>query len=147
MFERAEVATLVARLAEPPRHIITLFGPRQTGKTTIARQALRRIERPSRYRTVDEPDPAPGVGVPRSESVATSVQPRPKDTAWLVREWEAARHQAAGSPRGAVFVLDEIQKIPQWSETVKGLWDADRSVDLPCTSSFWVPRRCACSPG
>ncbi|MCY4027672.1 MAG: AAA family ATPase [Acidobacteria bacterium] len=131
VFQRTQVATLVARLAARPQHIITLFGPRQTGKTTIARQALRRMERPSRYRTVDAPDPVPDVGGQRSESVATSVQPLPKDAAWLVREWEAARQVAAGSPRGAVFVLDEIQKIPQWSETVKGLWDADRSADLP----------------
>ena len=27
---------------------------------------------------------------------------------------------------GFVLALDEIQKIPNWSETVKGLWDADR---------------------
>lgn len=130
-FQRAQVATLVERLAEPPRHIITLFGPRQSGKTTIARQALRTIEQPSRYRTVDEPDPAPGVRAPRSGSVRTSVQPPPKDTAWLVREWEAARGEAAGSQRGAVLVLDEIQKIPQWSQTVKGLWDADRWENRP----------------
>ena len=130
-FERAQVATLVGRLAEPPRHIITLFGPRQTGKTTIVRQALRRIEQPSRYRTVDEPDPAPRIRVPHDTSPGTPVQRWPKDTTWLVREWEAARHEAGESPRGSVLVLDEIQKIPQWSGIVKGLWDADRRVDLP----------------
>ncbi len=130
-FQRAQVATLVGRLAEPPRHIITLFGPRQSGKTTIVRQALRRIEQPGRYRTVDEPDPAPRVGTPRSRSAGTSAQPRPKDAAWLVREWEAARAEAAGSRRGAVLVLDEIQNIPQWSSTVKGLWDADRWENRP----------------
>ena len=31
--------------------------------------------------------------------------------------------------RRYVLVLDEIQKIPGWSEVVKGLWDADRAVD------------------
>ena len=45
--------------------------------------------------------------------------------------WEAARREAETSPRGAVLVLDEIQKISQWSETVKGLWDADRAVNRP----------------
>ena len=35
------------------------------------------------------------------------------------------------SPRGSVLVLDEIQKIEGWSETVKGLWDADRLLDCP----------------
>ena len=32
---------------------------------------------------------------------------------------------------GFVLVLDEIQKIPQWSDTVKGLWDADRARNCP----------------
>ena len=35
------------------------------------------------------------------------------------------------SPGGFVLVFDEIQQIPNWSETVKGLWDADRARDCP----------------
>ena len=46
-----------------------------------------------------------------------------------MRNWEGARQDADRSPRGAVLVFDEIQKIPNWSETVKGLWDADRAAD------------------
>ena len=30
-----------------------------------------------------------------------------------------------------MLVFDEIQKIPRWSETVKGLWDADRARNCP----------------
>ena len=30
-----------------------------------------------------------------------------------------------------MLVFDEIQKIPQWSETIKGLWDADRARGCP----------------
>ena len=30
-----------------------------------------------------------------------------------------------------MLVFDEIQKIPRWSETVKGLWDADRARGCP----------------
>jgi predicted AAA+ superfamily ATPase len=34
---------------------------------------------------------------------------------------------------GDVYILaiDEIQKIPRWSEVVKGLWDADRAEGIP----------------
>ena len=39
--------------------------------------------------------------------------------------------EAKRSERGFVLVFDEIQKIPNWSETVKGLWDADRHEGLP----------------
>ncbi len=45
----------------------------------------------------------------------------------MVRKWEAARGKANQSDQGFVLVLDEIQKIPQWLDTVKDLWDADRA--------------------
>ena len=44
-----------------------------------------------------------------------------------MRTWEAARRAAERSPTGFVLAIDEVQKIPRWSETVKGLWDADRA--------------------
>ncbi len=129
-FQRDQVATLVRRLAEPPHFIIALFGPRQTGKTTIVRQALRRIDRPSQYLAVDEPDP-PELGIPSIAGATTLRRPQVRDTEWLVLNWEHARREAERSPNGFILVLDEIQKIPQWSGTVKGLWDADRAVDRP----------------
>ncbi|MCY4511162.1 MAG: ATP-binding protein [Acidobacteria bacterium] len=128
-FLREHVAALVHRLGEPPRRIIALFGPRQSGKTTIVRQALGRLDRPSLYLPVDEPD-SPVVRIPPS-AAGTAPGRQPRDAEWLVLRWEAARREAEASPRGAVLVLDEIQKIPQWSEAVKGLWDADRAVDRP----------------
>ena len=129
-FQREQVATLVHRLGEPPRRVIALFGPRQSGKTTIVRQALGRIDRPSFYLPVDEPD-SPVVRIPSSAAVTAVPGRQPRDAGWLALRWETARREAEGSSRGAVLVLDEIQKIPQWSETVKGLWDADRAVNRP----------------
>ncbi len=41
-----------------------------------------------------------------------------------------ARLEAHRNKNGFVLVIDEIQKIPDWSEVVKGLWDADRSEKL-----------------
>ena len=26
---------------------------------------------------------------------------------------------------GALLILDEVQKVPNWSDTIKALWDAD----------------------
>ena len=130
-FERAQVAALVRRLSERPAFIQTLFGPRQTGKTTIVRQALSQLDRESRYLAVDEPDPA-GLGDARYDGdapVARGADTR--DTRWIVRQWEDARRTAERSGRGAVLVFDEIQKIERWSEAVKGLWDADRAGECP----------------
>ena len=49
---------------------------------------------------------------------------------WIGQQWEAARLEGT-SKTGAVLVLDEIQKIPAWSETVKRLWDEDTRKKRP----------------
>ena len=128
-FQRSQVDTLLRRLAGVPRRIVAIFGPRQTGKTTCVRQTLRQIEQPSRYVAVDEPD-APALDLPPTEFSHDAVlAPGVRDEQWLVRQWVEARREAERSPRGFVLVLDEIQQVPRWSETVKGLWDADRAAE------------------
>ena len=128
-FQRAQVATLCERLAEPPSRIIALFGPRQTGKTTAVRQALRQINHESRYLAIDEPESST-FRAPFDMAEATFPVSPQRDTAWLVRNWEEARLKAEQAG-GFVLVFDEVQKIPNWSETVKGLWDADRARECP----------------
>ena len=127
-YHRAQLSTLKARLREPPDRIIALFGPRQTGKSTIARAVLRPTDH---YLAVDEPDPT-GVGYVASQADSVTVAGTEKrDTRWLVRKWERARLDAERLPQGCILVIDEVHKIPEWSETVKGLWDADRARGCP----------------
>jgi predicted AAA+ superfamily ATPase len=102
-FRRPAFDVLLARLREPRRRIQVLAGPRQTGKTTLARQVLDAVDLPAHYATADDP-----VG---------------QDPAWLRAQWEVARQRSVDGP--AVLVLDEAQKIPRWSEHVKLLWDED----------------------
>jgi len=105
-FQRGQAATLAAGLAEPRRFIQVVAGPRQVGKTTLVQQVLAAAGRPSVYASADEP--------------------ALRDAAWLAAQWERARLLPAGGGRaGAVLALDEVQKIPGWSETVKRLWDED----------------------
>ena len=130
-YRRPQVSLLLQRLAERPRFIIAIFGPRQTGKTTLVRQALTAADRPHQYLSVDEPEPTtPSFTLPIVTEPAFPVSP-PHDTRWLVQKWEEARHHADREPGGFVLAIDEVQKIPDWSEAVKGLWDADRSIDRP----------------
>jgi len=133
-YRRLQVVSLVERLSEPPRLLIAVFGPRQTGKTTAIRQALATIQRPHLLEAIDMPGVS-GEGLSPESSgrdVARSMAPGAvRDRRWLVETWETGRRLAEESGRGFVLVLDEIQKIRGWSEAVKGLWDADRRRECP----------------
>ncbi len=113
MFERAQVSVLSARLAETNNPLMqVIVGPRQTGKSTIVSQALAKRDQPSHYVSADD-----------------AVVPSPE---WLQTEWQQARNMARSAGAGVVLAVDEIQKVPHWSTTVKALYDADRrnNVDL-----------------
>lgn len=106
---RPESATLARRLTEPRRFIQVVTGPRQVGKTTLVQQVTERSGLPTRFASADEP---------------TLRGPD-----WIAQQWDAARLTASDAGRrGAVLVLDEIQKIPGWSETIKRRWDEDTRV-------------------
>lgn len=82
------------------------MGPRQVGKSTLTDQVLQKLKVPFLSVSAD--------GVANTGDV------------WLEQQWEAARlqHQHAGSP-DFIFAIDEIQKIGNWSEITKKLWDED----------------------
>jgi len=130
-YRRPESATLRERLREPPRFLIVVAGPRQVGKTTMVRGVL--ASHPSERYTfvaVDSPDESPLADTGQTTAPTRRQLAEPRDSAWLVEVWRRARTAARGDPEGHVLVLDEIQKIPRWSDTVKGLWDADRAEGL-----------------
>src|ERR1700744_5375217 len=63
---------------------------------------------------------------------ASADEPTLRGRDWIEQQWEAARIEATESGKtGSVLVLDEIQKIPAWSETVKRLWDEDTHARVP----------------
>jgi len=112
MYRRPIFQTLLARLGERRRFLQVLAGPRQSGKTTLVKQVLAANSLPSHYASADAP----------------SLQSR----TWIEQQWDVARLQARDSAgrHGAVLVLDEVQKVPGWSEVVKRCWDADTAARL-----------------
>lgn len=109
-FRRPQSAVLAARLAEPRRFIQVVAGPRQVGKSTLVQQVTDALALPVRQASADEPTL--------------------RGADWIAQQWEAARLSIEGAA-GAVLVLDEIQKIPGWPETVKRLWDEDTRARRP----------------
>ncbi len=76
------------------------------GKTTLIKQLLQQVKIPSLFESAD--------AVPTSGTV------------WLEQIWQSARLQMQiQSSNEFLVVIDEIQKVSNWSETVKKLWDED----------------------
>ena len=103
-YQRPRAQVLAGRLREPRRFLQVVTGPRQVGKSTLVQQVTDGLGVAVRYASADEPTL--------------------RGADWIGQQWEAARLEAVGKA-GAVLVLDEIQKIPAWAETVKRLWDED----------------------
>lgn len=133
-YKRPQEAELRKRLAEPVRFINILSGPRQVGKTTIVRDLLPNDSREGYYISVDSVDE--DLDSLFNPALSREVSPPTKrDAGWIRYYWQEARHRAkqwfvTNPTTPYVFAIDEIQKIENWSETVKGLWDADRASGL-----------------
>ena len=108
---RKQFVTLKERILEPRKFIQVVAGPRQVGKSTMVEQVLERMN------------------IPHVTDVADAINP--KDSDWIHRIWESARMTMA--LRGIeeyLLVIDEVQKIENWSEVVKREWDTDTRARL-----------------
>ena len=106
MYERTVLKILQERITEPRFLIQVVMGPRQVGKTTLILQLLKQVSLGSLYESAD--------AIPASSAI------------WLEQIWERARlkmDQLASEE--FLLVIDEIQKVDNWSETIKKLWDED----------------------
>ena len=105
-YVRSQFNTLKERILEPRKFMQVLAGPRQVGKSTLVGQVLNQTD------------------IAHALEVADAVDP--EDSDWIHRVWEAAR--TTMMLRGLedyLLVIDEVQKIDNWSEVVKREWDAD----------------------
>jgi len=102
---------LLNRLKEKRRFLQVLAGPRQVGKTTLARQVMQATKLPAHYASADEPSL--------------------RDRTWIEQQWDLARLKAKEGKAGALLVLDEVQKVSDWSNVVKLLWDTDTHAGVP----------------
>ncbi|MBK6296368.1 MAG: ATP-binding protein [Rhodoferax sp.] len=107
---RDVLLSFCARLREPRRFLQVVAGPRQVGKTTLVRQALSVLDQQT--------------GTPIAQHSVSADNPGLVGSSWLSSQWEVARTLAAQAG-ACVLVLDEVQKLPGWTEEVKRLWDED----------------------
>ena len=106
MYKRAEYQTIINRLKEQRRFIQVVMGARQIGKSTVVKQVLKDLDAPYQFYSADN--------VPATNS------------AWISNCWAAVRSLKENKGWDSVIlVVDEIQKISNWSEVVKKEWDDD----------------------
>ncbi|MDR2971399.1 MAG: ATP-binding protein [Bacteroidales bacterium] len=111
MFQRDVLQEIKKRVFEQRKFIQVLVGPRQVGKTTIIKQLLQEVSMAHHFVTADDLFTA--------------------DNTWIRREWNNARLQLQQTEKKEIlFIVDEIQKVPNWSEVVKKEWDADSFSDI-----------------
>lgn len=86
------------------------MGARQIGKSTVVKQVLKDIDIPYQFFSADN--------VPATNS------------AWISNCWAAVRSlKESKKLESIILVIDEIQKISNWSEVVKKEWDDDTFYD------------------
>jgi hypothetical protein len=106
MYRRPEYQTIKLRLEEPRKFIQVVIGARQVGKSTVVTQVVQDLLEPYLMFSADN--------VPAG------------DRAWISNCWASARNMMeAKGAQSWVLVIDEIQKIANWSEVVKKEWDDD----------------------
>lgn len=110
MFRRPIFFQLLQRLREKRNFLQILTGPRQVGKTTLVRQIEKELGPKCLYVSADES--------------------QLKDPAWIETHWQRGRRLAREHSE-AVLIIDEVQKIQNWSETIKSLWDRDTAEQAP----------------
>ena len=102
-YKRLQFSEIQRRINEPRGKIQVLVGPRQVGKSTLIGQVLN--ECGFRY---------------SADDVVNA------DADWLAQIWESQRlKMETRSETKRLLVVDEVQKINNWSETVKAEWDRD----------------------
>jgi predicted AAA+ superfamily ATPase len=110
-YQRTLFKTLVERILQNRKFIQVITGPRQVGKTTLARQLYKQTKLLSAFHSADDTAETGSV--------------------WIDRIWESLRvRMQIKKEKEAVLFIDEIQKIHNWSESVKKNWDRDSADGL-----------------
>lgn len=111
MYYRKQLTILKNRLLEPRKFIQIIVGPRQIGKTTLIKQLKNETNLYIDY-------------------VSADVENNPNNE-WIRTKWNGLRLKIKSSTiTEVVFVIDEVQKIHNWSESIKSLWDEDSFNDI-----------------
>lgn len=96
------ISKLKQNIENTSNFIQVVLGPRQVGKTTGVLQYLKSYKDDSLYVSADD-----------------LISP---SNDWIVEQWQ----NAISKSEKCLLVIDEIQKVPQWSSAIKRLWEQQK---------------------
>jgi uncharacterized protein len=99
------ILQLDQQLNKYPQYIQIIVGPRQVGKTTSVLDYLEQNHKGSHH-------------FHSADKITSGI-------AWLTDIWLKARSEKV------LLVIDEIQKVENWAEIIKKLWDEERRLKKP----------------
>ena len=102
LIQASFIRDLSENIENSDEHLQVVLGPRQVGKTTGILEFLKKSGRPHLYFTADD-------------LLAPSGS-------WIEAVWQ----EALLKDKSCLLAIDEIQKVPDWSSTVKKLWDKQK---------------------
>jgi len=126
-YSRPVLEEIKSRIDHSKGLIQVITGPRQVGKTTLVKQLFQSAKWTGIYHVVEG-------------SVAY-------DSGWIEAVFNDAVIRQGRAHQPVILAIDEIQKIPNWSETIKRLYDQQKfrgetSVQLILLgSSHWLMQR------
>ncbi len=112
MYIREFVKIIENRMMEHHPLMQFVIGPRQVGKTTGVEMFLKKYKGPVIYELVEG-------DLNQNQS-------------WLRLQWQ----KAISLGNDSLLVIDEIQKIDNWAEVIKSLWDSGRKKKLTLKCIF-----------
>ena len=104
MYKRAEYQVITNRMREPREFIQVVMGACQTGKSTVVKQVLQDLDMPYQFFSADNVSATNSAWVSDCWAVVRSLEEN--------RGWESV-----------ILVIDEVQKIANWSEVVNSAED------------------------
>lgn len=111
MFKRKEQDILAKRLEEKRQFIQVLQGPRQVGKTTMAKDVF-------------------DSSLIKNKLFISADEPTLNELASLDDLWKRHSDQVLKSQQDGLLVIDEVHKYPDWEKAVKARWDADTNLKV-----------------
>ncbi|HLD78558.1 MAG TPA: AAA family ATPase, partial [archaeon] len=124
-FKRLDFFAIQRRLNDP--EIITLVGARQVGKTTMMEQLVEHL--------LTKESPKQVLFIRADNAGLNAVSKSPIEDSLQVYQEYVLKEEMGRITRRIFVLIDEVQKIENWTESVKGWYDINKKIKFVISGS------------